>query len=115
MVIHKCTVCNFSSTQKTAYKTHLTTQKHKRNTKDIPIIISKSNNNEIMFTIVENQNNLAKQNEEVIKQNEDLKKEIEKLKETNKILLDTNNDEAQAYFTGWVVNEIDKFLKQIEK
>ena len=31
------------------------------------------------------------------------------------INLDLNNDEAQAYLHGWIVNEIDKFLKQIEK
>ncbi len=86
------------------------TQKHKRNTKDIPItsINSNNNNNQIMFTIVENQNNLAKQNEEVIKQNEDLKKEIEKLKETNKILLDTNNQN-----TNKIVKEARAIKKSI--
>lgn len=26
---------------------------------------------------------------------------------------DRNNDEPQAYLTGWVTNEIDKFLKEI--
>ena len=31
------------------------------------------------------------------------------------VILDTNNDESQAYLTGFIVNEIDKFLKQIEK
>lgn len=30
------------------------------------------------------------------------------------IQLDRNNDEPQAYLTGWVVSEIDKFLKDIE-
>ncbi len=85
MVLHKCILCNFSTSQKTAYNTHLLTQKHKRNYKDIPQNndIKDTHNNEIMITIVENQNNLAKQNKEVIKQNEDLKKEIEKLKEVN--------------------------------
>jgi len=85
MVVHKCILCNFSTTQKTAYNTHLLTQKHKRNYKDIPQNneIKDTQNNEIMITIVENQHNLAKQNKEVIKQNENLKKEIEKLKEVN--------------------------------
>jgi hypothetical protein len=27
------------------------------------------------------------------------------------IILDVNNDEPQAYLTGWIVNEIYKFLK----
>jgi hypothetical protein len=30
------------------------------------------------------------------------------------IQLDRNNDEPQAYLTGWVVNEIDKFLTEVE-
>lgn len=29
------------------------------------------------------------------------------------IQLDRVNDEPQAYLTGWVINEIDKFLKEI--
>ena len=28
------------------------------------------------------------------------------------IELDRNNDEPQAYLTGWIINEIDKFLQQ---
>ena len=28
------------------------------------------------------------------------------------IELDRHNDEAQAYLTGWIVNEIDNFLKK---
>lgn len=28
------------------------------------------------------------------------------------IELDRNNDEPQAYLTGWVINEIDKFINQ---
>jgi len=27
------------------------------------------------------------------------------------IQLDRNNDEPQAYLTGWIINEIDKYLK----
>lgn len=30
------------------------------------------------------------------------------------IELDRHNDEPQAYLTGWVVSEIDKFLKDVE-
>lgn len=29
------------------------------------------------------------------------------------IELDRVNDEPQAYLTGWVINEIDKFLKEV--
>lgn len=28
------------------------------------------------------------------------------------IELDRHNDEPQAYLTGWIINEIDKFLKE---
>jgi len=30
------------------------------------------------------------------------------------IQLDRNNDEPQAYLTGWVVQQIDDFLKEVE-
>jgi hypothetical protein len=40
-------------------------------------------NDNIMISIVENQNTIVKQNEEVLKQNDELKREIEKLKELN--------------------------------
>lgn len=29
------------------------------------------------------------------------------------VILNRKNDEPQAYLTGWVVNEIDKFLKEL--
>lgn len=30
------------------------------------------------------------------------------------IQLDRNNDEPQAYLTGWVIQQIDDFLKEVE-
>ena len=30
------------------------------------------------------------------------------------IQLDRNNDEPQAYLTGWVINEIDQFLREVD-
>lgn len=31
------------------------------------------------------------------------------------VLLDRQNDESQAYLTGWVVHEVEKFLKENKK
>jgi hypothetical protein len=71
MTIHLCKICNYSTESLSSYKKHMDTQKHKNNMK-----ISKNNNTNIILDIYNNQNNLAKQNEE-------LKKEIQKLKETS--------------------------------
>jgi hypothetical protein len=112
MVIHKCILCNFSSTQKTAYNTHLITQKHKRNCKDSHNVVENgiinTQNNEIMITIVENQNNLAKQNNEVIKQNEELRKKIEMLEKSNQELKEVNNQN-----TNKIVKEARSIKKSI--
>ncbi len=91
MTVHNCKICNFTTIHLANYNSHLTTQKHKKNkikTENINDNNSDSNNiinnitnnvntnGNIMLTIVENQNNLSKQNDE-------LRKEIQKLKEVN--------------------------------
>ena len=72
MVKHICKCCNFESVHKSNYDMHLLTKKHNNNN----MLINNTQNNQIMNTIVENQTNLAKQNEELIK-------EIARLKEIN--------------------------------
>jgi len=84
MTNHNCKICNFSSIHKANYDTHLLTNKHKQNylknkqnvNKNIDNDDNNNNKGNIMNVIVENQNSLAKQNDE-------LKKEIEKLKQIN--------------------------------
>ena len=74
MTIHLCKICNYSTESLTSYKKHISTQKHKNN-----ILINKldiSGNTNIMLNIFNNQNNLAKQNEE-------LKKKIDQLERVN--------------------------------
>ena len=86
MTIHSCKTCEYISHRKSDYDRHLLSQKHMKNkakNKIENINTSIQNDNNIMNVIVENQNNLAKQNEEVLKQNEELRKEIEKLKQVN--------------------------------
>jgi len=84
MVQHICKYCNYLTTQKCIYDRHLTSIKHQNNVK-------KSNlDNSGNIIVIEQINNLSKQNEKVIsqnehlaKQNEELRNEIEKLKEVN--------------------------------
>ena len=80
---YRCTDCNFSTKYKYDYNRHIITKKHKLNisnnkAEDNKIEDNKipPNTNNIMNVIVENQNSLAKQNEE-------LRREIEKLKQIN--------------------------------
>jgi hypothetical protein len=85
ILLYTCNYCNFSTHQKNDYNRHLITLKHKNNLLINNIIVENKEiqNDNIMISIVENQNTLVKQNEEVLKQNEELKHEIEKLKELN--------------------------------
>jgi hypothetical protein len=78
MTIHICKICNFTANHKGNYDKHLLTLKHKNSLLINNIIVEnkESPNDNVMISIVENQNTLVKQNEE-------LKREIEKLKELN--------------------------------
>ena len=84
-IIYTCDYCNFITNQKNDYNRHVLTVKHKNNLLINNVVIENkdSHNENIMISIVENQNNLAKQNEEVLKQNEELKKKIEQLEQIN--------------------------------
>jgi hypothetical protein len=74
MLIHTCTLCNFSTPQKCAYNTHLLTIKHKNNYKKKvePPKVVEINNNIVVEKI-----------DEVLKQNEVLRKKIEQLEKVN--------------------------------
>jgi hypothetical protein len=83
MVLHTCKICKYETSNISDYKKHLNTKKHINNVKNKQNVNKNidnddNNNNKgnIMNVIVENQNSLAKQNDE-------LKKEIEKLKQIN--------------------------------
>ncbi len=90
MVNHICRKCNFNTTIKSNYNRHILSKKHLENIQQIDINNNNNNNNNtIMFTIVENQQSLSKQNE-------DLRKEIEKLKEINNINTNKIVKEARA-------------------
>jgi hypothetical protein len=87
MVVHICKICNFSSTYKGNYDIHLTSIKHKNNYKLQNKIINTNtvdNSGKILITIVNNQNSLAKQNEE-------LRQKIELLEKSNQELKNVNN------------------------
>jgi hypothetical protein len=77
MTKHICKKCDYSTERKSDYDRHLTSNKHKNN-----ILINKidTRGDNLMInkidTIAENQNNLAKQNEE-------LQKKIERLEKVN--------------------------------
>jgi len=73
MTIHLCKICNYSTKSLFSYKKHMSTQKHENNMK---ISNNNTNTNNIMIDIFNNQNNLAKQNEE-------LKKKIDQLERVN--------------------------------
>jgi uncharacterized coiled-coil protein SlyX len=79
MIIHKCNICNYITSLKSRYDKHVNTKKHKNNIQ-INEDINKAKNTKSISNkidiITENQENLAKQNEQ-------LRKEIEKLKEVN--------------------------------
>ena len=75
MTKHICKKCSYSTERKSDYDRHIASKKHINN------ISTKSSN--IMLDIVNNQNNLAKQNQEVLKQNEELKKKIDQLEKVN--------------------------------
>jgi hypothetical protein len=79
MINHKCNVCNYITTLKSRYDKHINTLKHKKNISKNKTNKENNSNKSIdikIDKITENQENLAKQNEE-------LKKEIQKLKETS--------------------------------
>ena len=116
MTLHKCKYCNYETTNHCLYDKHLLTQKHKKN-----VIQSRNQNNtnntntntynngnNIMNIIVENQHNLAKQNETVLKQNEELREKIELLEKSNRELKDTNNQN-----TNKIVKEARAIKKSI--
>jgi hypothetical protein len=79
MINHKCNVCNYITTLKSRYDKHINTLKHKKNISKNKTNKENNSNKSIdikIDKITENQENLAKQNEQ-------LRKEIQKLKETS--------------------------------
>ena len=89
MVLHGCKYCLFSTNKKNDYDRHLNSLKHKKNISskknNITNIIDVSGNTKLMLDIYNNQNNLAKQNEE-------LKKKIELLEKSNQELKEVSNE-----------------------
>ncbi len=89
MVLHSCKYCLFSTNKKNDYDRHLNSLKHKKNISskknNISNIIDVSGNTKLMLDIYNNQNNLAKQNEE-------LKKKIELLEKSNQELKEVSNE-----------------------
>ena len=92
MVKHICFTCNYSTNQKGTYDRHLRTKRHVNNSQTIInldnsgniIVIEQINNlSKQNEKVIRQNDNLAKQNIEVLKQNEELRIEIEKLKEVN--------------------------------
>jgi hypothetical protein len=109
MTLHKCKYCNYETTKYPSYEKHLLTQKHKKNViQSRPQPNTYNNGNNIMNIIVENQHNLAKQNETVLKQNEELREKIELLEKSNRELKDTNNQN-----TNKIVKEARAIKKSI--
>jgi hypothetical protein len=113
MTLHKCKYCNYETTKYPSYEKHLLTQKHKKNVIQSRAQNQTNNNtynngNNIMNIIVENQHNLAKQNETVLKQNEELREKIELLEKSNRELKDTNNQN-----TNKIVKEARAIKKSI--
>jgi hypothetical protein len=113
MVLHTCKICDYKTSIFADYNKHLLTQKHKKNviqsrTQNNNNTNTYNNGNNIMNIIVENQHNLAKQNETVLKQNEELREKIELLEKSNRELKDTNNQN-----TNKIVKEARAIKKSI--
>jgi hypothetical protein len=123
MVTHICKLCDFSSKQKTAYTTHLQTQKHKIKIlesktcqeKDTSgsvifnkIIFQNDIQNEKIDNLVKQNETVLKQNETVLRQNEELKNKIEELEKSNRDLKDANNQN-----TNKIVKEARAIKKSI--
>jgi hypothetical protein len=105
---YRCEECKFSSKYKYDFNRHITTKKHKVNILNNKSEVKIIRNDNIMNVIVENQNNLAKQNEEVKKQNEEVKKQNEELRIKIEQLEKINNQN-----TNKIVKEARAIKKSI--
>ena len=105
---YRCEECKFSSKYKYDFNRHITTKKHKVNILNNKSEVKIIRNDNIMNVIVENQNNLAKQNEEVKKQNEEVLKQNEELRKKIEQLEQVNNQN-----TNKIVKEARAIKKSI--